>query len=65
MQMALSFYSSMAHAFLLFTHVMMSNDLFALLCIILFYFLLTLFKLGCLSWSVWEVTFNDETFFFF
>ncbi len=30
MQMALPFYSSMAHAFRFFTHVMMSNDLFAL-----------------------------------
>ncbi len=30
MQMALLFYSSMAHAFWSFTHVMMSNDLFAL-----------------------------------
>ncbi len=28
-----------------------------------FSFKLTLFKLGCLCWSVWDVTFNDETFF--
>ncbi len=34
--MALPFYSSMAHAFRLFTHVMMSNDLFALFYFILF-----------------------------
>ncbi len=27
-------------------------------------FKLTLFKLGCLCWSVWDVVFNDETFFF-
>ncbi len=30
MQMAILFYSSIAHAFWFFTHVMMSNDLFAL-----------------------------------
>ncbi len=24
---------------------------------------LTLFKLGCLCWSIWDVAFNDETFF--
>ncbi len=30
MQMALPFYSSMAHAFWFFTHVMIYNDLFAL-----------------------------------
>ncbi len=73
--MALPFYSSMAHAFWFFTHLLLSNDLFA------FYFIwetmakfgngrvkyiffkLTLFKLGCLCWSVWNAAFNDETFF--
>ncbi len=27
------------------------------------FFKLTLFKLGCLCRSVWDVAFNDETFF--
>ncbi len=80
MQMALPFNSSMAQ-FWVFTHVMMSNDLFALFMhyfilfvrlfmakfgngrVIFFFFKLTLFKLGCLCWSVWDVAFNDETFF--
>ncbi len=75
MKMALPFYSSMAHVFWFFTHVMMSNDLFALFYkFYLWDFLMvkfgngrvfkrTLFKLGCLCWSVWDVAFKDETFF--
>ncbi len=80
MQMAFPFYLSMAHAFWFFTHVMMSNDLFALFIHYLIceknvmakfgngrvniFFKLILFKLGCLCWSVWDAAFNDETFFF-
>ncbi len=32
---------------------------------VFFFFFFTLFKLGCLYWSVWDVAFNDDTFFFF
>ncbi len=64
----------MAHAFWFFTHIMMSNDLFAFFYLwdflwrnlvmgeySFFFFLLTLFKLGCLCWSVWYVAFHVET----